>query len=282
MQHLAQRVPQVGSLGNVDGQSGQSVGDAVFGGLRERIAVGGHQREDAQDGAGVVELRAGNNVDAALVEDEVGAGDGCAAAAELAIEADRRGQVFHQQRRAAVDDARVAIVGPHPVGGVGGAAGLEADGVGRGFVLRLPIESVVVAAVAEVKETSRRGEKIEGRLGVAAGDLEDAAALAGPFLRFFQMEQQSEPDGEMVVAQAAGAILEVGLQMEDGVAELGVAGAGDLAELLCDGVPLAQHQAGKNALVELLVEGKLAGEEAAIEGGQGELEVVGVETCPPP
>ncbi len=67
--------------------------------------------------------------------------------------------------------------------------------------------------------------------------------------------------------------------MEDGVAELGVAGAGDLAELLSDGIPLAEDQAGKDGLVELLVERKLAGEETAVEGGEGELKVVGVEAA---
>jgi len=139
-QDFAQGVPQIGALGDVDGEGGQSVGDAVFGGLGERVAVSGHEREDAQDGAGVVELGAGDDVDAALVEEEVGAGDGGAAAAELAVEADRSGQVLHEQGGAAVDDAGVSIVGPHPVGRVGGAAGFKSDGVGGGLVLGLPVE----------------------------------------------------------------------------------------------------------------------------------------------
>jgi hypothetical protein len=67
--------------------------------------------------------------------------------------------------------------------------------------------------------------------------------------------------------------------VEDGVAELGVAGAGDLAQLLGDGVPLAQHQAGQDGLMELLVERELAGQEAAVERGQREFEVVGVEAA---
>jgi hypothetical protein len=67
--------------------------------------------------------------------------------------------------------------------------------------------------------------------------------------------------------------------VEDGVAVLGVADAGDFAELLRDGVPLAQDEAGHNGLVELLVERELAGEEAAVEGGQGEFEVVGIEAA---
>ena len=59
----------------------------------------------------------------------------------------------------------------------------------------------------------------------------------------------------------------------------GMAGAGNFAELLGDGVPLAEHEAGKDGLVELLVERELAGEEAAVEGGEGELEVVGIEAA---
>ena len=207
-----------GPFGHVDGERGQGVGDAVFGGLRKRVAVRGHQGEDAQDGGGVAELGAGEDIDAALVEDEIGAGDGSAAAAELAVEADRGGKVFHQQRGAAVDDARVPVVGAHPVGGVGGAARFEADGLGGGFVLRLPVERVVVAAVAEVEKTSGGGEEVEGGFGIAAGALEDAAALARPLLGFLEMEEQREPDREMVVAQAAGTVLEVGLEMKDGVA----------------------------------------------------------------
>ena len=133
--------------------------------------------------------------------------------------------------------------------------------------------------MAEVEETSGGGEEVEGGLGVAAGALEDAAALAGPLLGFLQMKEQGEPDGEVVVAQAAGTVLEVGLEVKDGVAEFGVAGAGDFAQLLRDGVPLAEDEAGQDGLVELLVERELAGEEAAVEGGQGEFEVVGIEAA---
>ena len=82
----------------------------------------------------------------------------------------------------------------------------------------------------------------------------------------------------MIVAQAAGTLLEIGLQMKNGVAVLGVAGAGDFPQFLCDGVPLAQHQAWKNGLVKLLVKRKLAGKEAAIERRQRELEIIGVES----
>ena len=98
-QHFTQRVPEIRPLGDMDGERRQRIGDAVFGRLRQCIAMRRHQREDAQDGGGIAELRAGKNVDAPLVENEVGAGDRRPAAAELAVEADRRRQMLHQQAR---------------------------------------------------------------------------------------------------------------------------------------------------------------------------------------
>ena len=277
--NLADGVPEVGSLGDGDGKDGERVGDAVFGGLGKRVAVRGHEREDAENGGGVIELRAGLDVNAALVEEEIGAGDGRAAAAELAVEADRSGQMLHEQGGAAINDAGVAIVGAHPVAGVGGAAGFKADGAGSRFVLRLPVKDIVVAAMAEVEKTSDGGKEIEGGFGVAAGALKDAAALAGPLFGLLEMEKDGEPDGERVVAQTAGAVLDIGLEMEDGVAEFGVAGAGELGEPLGDGGPLAEDETGEGDLMKLLVERELAGEEAAIERGEGELEIVGVEAA---
>ncbi len=138
-QNLAQRVPKVRPFGDGDGENRQRVRDAIFRGLRKRIAVRGHQRKNAQDGCGVVELRAGLNVDPTLVEQKIGSGNGRAAAAELAIKAHRRGQVLHQQRGAPIHYARVPVIGAHPVRGIGGASGFKADGARGRLILRLPV-----------------------------------------------------------------------------------------------------------------------------------------------
>ena len=270
-------VPQVRAFGDVDSERGQGICDAVFGSLRKRVAVRSHEGEDAQDGAGVVEARARSNINPALVEKKVSAGNGSAAAAELTVETDRGGDVLHQKNGAAIDDAGVAIVGAHPVGGISGAASFQADGVGGSFVLRLPVERVVVATMTEVEKTAGGGEEVEGGLGIATCALEYTSGLAGPLLGLLEVKEHGEPDGEVVVAQAAGTVLEVGLEVEDGVAEFGVAGAGDFAELLGDGVPLAQEEVREHSLVKLLVEGKMPGKEAAVESGQSEFEVDGIE-----
>jgi len=130
-----------------------------------------------------------------------------------------------------------------------------------------------------MEKTSDGGEEVKGGLGIPARAVEDAATMARPLLGLLEVEEEGEPDGEVVVAQSTRAVLDVGLQVKDGVAEFGVADTGDLAQLLRDVVPLAQEEVGHNGLVELLVEGEMAGEEAAVKGGQGEFEVVGIEAA---
>ena len=69
----------------------------------------------------------------------------------------------------------------------------------------------------------------------------------------------------MVVAQSAGTILQVGLEMKNRVGVFLVARPGNLAQLLRDRIPFAQYQAGQNRLVQLLIKRELAGQEAAVE-----------------
>ena len=67
--------------------------------------------------------------------------------------------------------------------------------------------------------------------------------------------------------------------MKDGIAVFGVAGSCNLAELLRDGIPFAQHQAGEHGLMELLIKREMTGEEAAVERGQREFQVIGIEAA---
>ena len=276
-QHLAQRIPKVWPFGNMNSQHRQRVGDAVFSSLRQSVAVRCHERKDPQNCRGVVELRSRLHVDAALVEQEISTGNGSSAPPELLVKADWSRQMLHQQRGAAIDDPCVPVIRAHPVAGVGGSARFKADGSRRRLVLRLPVERVVVAPVTEVQKTSGRGQKVEGRLGVAACALEDATPLPRPLFGFLQMEQHREPDGEVIVPQAAGTLLEIGLEVKDGVAVFCVAAAGNFAQLLRNVVPLTQHQAGKRDLVKLLIEGELAGQVSTVKRGQRELKVVAIE-----
>ena len=78
----------------------------------------------------------------------------------------------------------MTVVGAHPVGGVGGALGFEADALRRRFILRMPIEAVVVAAAAEVEKTARGAEKIKGRRSVVVHRIKRVSEAGGPGLMF--------------------------------------------------------------------------------------------------
>jgi hypothetical protein len=157
--------------------------------------------------------------------------------------------MFHQQSGTPIHDACMAIIRPHPIRGIRSPARLQPNRKRRSLILRLPVESIVVAPVPEVQKTSRRRQKVECRLGIPARTLEHAPPLPRPLLGLFQVEQHRKPHRQVIVPQAARAILQIRFQMEDGIAELGVAGAGNLAQLLSDRSPLAQYQPRKSYLM---------------------------------
>ena len=212
-----------------------------------------------------------------LFEEEIGARNRGAAAAHLLVKRlARRGQAVEHQGGATKDGAGMAVVGAHPVSGIGGASGFEADAERGGFVLGVPVEGVVVAIAAEVQETSGCGEKVEGGFGVVRACLRRRGDFLGPALLPLQMTQQKEPLGELVIAKAAGAFLDVGFQMEDRVAVFGVARARHLGELLGDGAPFAEQQCGKHFGLKAAIECAVSDEEAAVESGDDEFEIVRV------
>ena len=166
-QNFAQTVPQEGSFGDVHIEHRERVGKAVFGVLRQPVAMRRNHGEDAENSFGAGEQRRFGDIDAAILDHEVGAWNRGALASLGAVERlSRRGQSLHEQDRAAIDRARMAVIRAHPVGGIGGAFGFEADALGGGFVLRMPIEAVVVAAAAEVEKAARGAEKFKRRRSV--------------------------------------------------------------------------------------------------------------------
>ena len=128
-----------------------------------------------------------------------------------------------------------------------------------------------------MEKTSDGGEKVVGGFGLVVGAVEIVGGGTRP--GFFRLDgiEQGEPLREVVVAQAPRGFLDVRLDVEDGVAVFGVAGAGHLGEVLDDGVPFAEDDRGQELSFKFGVEGAAAGEVAAIEEGDGEFEIVGVD-----
>src|SRR5579875_166341 len=131
--------------------------------------------------------------------------------------------------------------------------------------------------MAVVQEATDSGKEVKCVLTLVVRAIQIVAEELGPCLVLAQGVQDGQPLREVIVAQATGALLDVGLEMEDGVAEPGVARAGDLGEVLHDYVPLAECECGEDIVFEAAIEAEVSGKEAAVEERDGELEIVWVD-----
>ncbi len=168
----------------------------------------------------------------------------------------------------ALEDAGVAEVKAHPVGGVGAVGWpAEAERGKGGFVLAVPVERVVVAAVAEVQKGADEDEELAGFLELGGG------WKAGDF------GEAGEPGAGVCVAEASRALLDVGFKMEERVAETGVTGADDLEQAADDAFAVALDELGDSFFKELGGDGGVTVEGAGVKQGQGELDVFGLEAA---
>ena len=110
----------------------------------------------------------------------------------------------------------------------------------------MPIEAVVVAAAAEVEKTARSAEKFKRRRSVVVRGVERVSEAGWPGLMFANVVQQVEPVGQLMIAQAAWTLFDIGFEMEDGVAVLLMARAGQFGKSMDDAAPLAQRDFGQD------------------------------------
>ena len=141
-------------------------------------------------------------------------------------------------------------VNSHPVSGVRDFGIRGADFAGCGFVLGFPKKRVVVAPMPEVQEATRG--HLEVQRGVERPPRRDRQQRLWirPHAQFFHGRDQSQPVGDVVVAQTTRPVFNVGLEMEHGVTELVMPGARDLAQVLDEVLALSGNQAGNGLFAE--------------------------------
>ena len=111
----------------------------------------------------------------------------------------------------------------------------------------------------------------------AGGDWQQGLGL-GPPAKLFHGGDQGEPTGNVIVAQAAGTVFHVRLEMKDRVAEFVMAGACEFAQILDECVAFAGNQSGNGFFAEAQKKVAITGQIAAIEEGNCEFKVVRIET----
>lgn len=82
----------------------------------------------------------------------------------------------------------------------------------------------------------------------------------------------------MMVAQTAGTLFDIGLEMEDGVAVFLVTHAGEVGKPVCDAAPFTQRNFGQGCVLQHLRESVIPGDEPPVQQGEGEFDVVRVVT----
>ena len=139
---------------------------------------------------------------------------------------------------------------PHPVGCIDAAASRsrQPDAVPGRRILRLPVQRVVVALVAIVQETPDGCQErhcLLKLLTAGAGGQRSPEAL-----RILSCPQANQPLPDIRIPQTAGAILDIGLQVKQRVAELRMALAGELRQLYTDRFAIASAQLRDTLFVE--------------------------------
>jgi len=114
--------------------------------------------------------------------------------------------------------------------------------LGSGVVLGFPCEHIVVAPVAEMEKTAYRHEEVQSWLELFVHLRRQQGTGFRPVAQFVHRRNQRQPARHVVIAEAAGRFLDVGLEMKNRVAVFGVAVARDLGEPLHQTLRLTHHQ----------------------------------------
>ena len=162
----------------------------------------------------------------------------------------------------------------HPVRGIDGSAVFHSNPSRCRGGLQFVRKGIIVAPLPVVQETARRGQEIERRFHVPAGL--GRPNIFGSCPRSFSLHlgNQSHPPRHVVIAQTAGRILEIRLQMKDRVALFFVPLPCQFGKV---GKQIGQRcvdHSGKGRIAQPFKDLAIAPKIAAIEYGNIELRIV--------
>ena len=259
-QHRAQRRPERTRRGRELRQPGQGGGHVPLGFRRQAHAVPGDVLEQAQYQRRIVRKLVRN------AEEHLFAGD-----RELGVGQPRPPVLELRQQRAgvALDRLQFPDRGAVNAAGVVVVAAHELSRVGGGLLLQIEGEQVVVAAGAGVEPRAQPEQKGAGRL-----QFRRQIEARQPVRR--GRAELAQPAHQLEVAQAAGRLLDVRLQLVDGFAVPRMAGADQPAQMKGQPLALAVQEAAQ-LQDELRVQTAVAGQEALVQQADAELDVALVQ-----
>lgn len=177
----------------------------------------------------------------------------------------------------AADVAGVAKIMTHPIRRRQRLSETRSHAAGGSARLAFVTQLVVVAAAVEVQKASHRGEKLEGLSHRSLRRVGPEFLGRGPAGGFFKLAESGQPAAKMIIAQAAGRVFDVRLEMENRVAVFRVTLAGDLAQRARQFLTIAGNQVRDDFVAKPRKEPRVAGEVAAVEERDVEFQVIAMQ-----
>jgi hypothetical protein len=136
---------------------------------------------------------------------------------------------------------------------------------------------IVVAFTEIVKKTAGGAEEFPRRADLGAPRCRPKFFRRAPDFVLLDCRDASQPPANMVVPEAAGAVLEVRLKMKNGVVILPMPRAGHLCQIAKQVLMISRHQVRINVVVQPVKEFGITRQITAIQQCDVELEVLPVE-----
>src|SRR6266571_7855354 len=173
--------------------------------------------------------------------------------------------------------ASMAKINSHPSGRIQLLCAIYANAARGGFVLRLPCEHVVIAALAVMEERANRTEELQCRRKFVLRGIWQQRFRCRPSPLLVNSRKQRHPAGYVVVTQASGSLFDMRFQVKHRVSVLRVAGTGHFRKLLNDVVPFPQKEFRQELVVQAEKQLRVSSHRPAIEQRNSELHVLGIE-----
>jgi len=122
-----------------------------------------------------------------------------------------------------------------------------------------------------------RHQKVERGIELLPGGDRQERLGIGPIAQLVHGGDQRQPAGDVVIAQSSRPVFHVRFKVEDGVAVLGVARASHVGQALYQGLGFVHDQLGDHLVMQAVEDLAIAGKVAAIQQGNGELDVARVK-----
>ena len=236
-QKIFQKPPKIAASRKAAGQLRPRQLQLLFGRRTEFEAALGHQPEGAKEKVRVGQALRLLKKNQPVHDGKILIGKARSPGFQLPVKERLSGGHFLEQLTGNVfDGARMGKVDAHPIGDIRRMDILRPNFPGRCIVLRIPGQKIVIPFIPEVQEATNGCEECQRRIhrGLVRGG--KIFLWIGPAVLLFHGGHGGKPPRRDIVLKAARTILDIWLEVENGVRKLAVAVARQFRQALDQGL----------------------------------------------